>query len=840
MDERPDEGVTTASASGLLPGTRSLSYESELILNAIPGGVISLDPRGRTTLVNDAASRLLGWAPAELIGQSLHDLVHHRRPDGSDYPVDECPIQRTLVTGEIHQAETDVFWRKDGISLPVEFDSRPIMRGGALVGVLVSFRDLSDRRQSEERTRQLVREQFARAKAEFQHAQLRDILVQAPALICVTRGPRHIVDTVNEQFLRTIDHRTVAGLTIHEAFPDLPAEQIVALDTAYETGRSWTGNEVPGTQLVGSAAGDRAFNFVVQPLRDETGAVYGLMTHAVDVTEQVHARRELEQRTIELQQTTERLRLAAEAGHLGAWEWDIATGRVIWSPELERIHGLTPGRFAGTFEAYQADIHPEDRERVLNSITDSVHQRRPHVLEYRIVLPDGTLRWVEARGRLFSNARGEPHRLVGVCMDITDRKETETTLANQHRLAELMADVGMILARGDELPAVLQACVESLVRHAVAAFAQIWMLNASGDVLELGASGGQETRLDEPHSRIPVGQQRIGRIAQDRTPYLTNQVLDDETVADREWVRREEVLGFAGYPLMAGNELLGVLATFSRHPLTPLDMQALGAVAHSIAVGIQKKRHKEALRLSEQHLRVRAEELSRIAAALERSNRELDAFAYAASHDLRAPLRGIANLAQWIEEDLAAASQLKPETAEMLQLMRSRMHRMEALIEGLLEYSRAGRVHHKPEIVDVAQLVRDVIDLLAPPEGATVTLGAVLPTISTERLPLQQIFLNLINNALKHAAREDVQVSLDMQDRDRFYEFSVSDNGPGIPPEFHNRIWGIFQTLESRDKVEATGIGLALVKKLVEARGGRAWVESTVGQGATFRFLWPK
>jgi signal transduction histidine kinase len=305
-------------------------------------------------------------------------------------------------------------------------------------------------------------------------------------------------------------------------------------------------------------------------------------------------------------------------------------------------------------------------------------------------------------------------------------------------------------------------------------------------------------------------------------------------------VRREKVLGFAGYPLMAGNELLGVLATFSRHPLTPLDMQALGAVAHSVAVGIQKKRHKEALRLSELHLRGRAEELSRIAAALERSNRELDAFAYAASHDLRAPLRGIANLAQWIEEDLAATSQLKPETAEMLQLMRSRMHRMEALIEGLLEYSRAGRVHHDPEIVNVAQLVRDVIDLLAPREGATVTLGPVLPTISTERLPLEQIFLNLINNAVKHAGRDDVQVRLDMQDRDRFYEFSVSDNGPGIPPEFHNRIWGIFQTLESRDKVEATGIGLALVKKLVEARGGRAWVESTVGQGATFRFLWPK
>ncbi|PYR57392.1 MAG: hypothetical protein DMF85_13855 [Acidobacteria bacterium] len=235
-------------------------------------------------------------------------------------------------------------------------------------------------------------------------------------------------------------------------------------------------------------------------------------------------------------------------------------------------------------------------------------------------------------------------------------------------------------------------------------------------------------------------------------------------------------------------------------------------------------------------LRERAEELTRLATALERSNKELDAFAYAASHDLRAPLRGIANLAQWIEEDMHGS--LTEGTREMLALMRSRMHRMEALIDGILEYSRAGRVHHRPDKVSVGRLVRDVVDLLAP-ESATVWVQSGLPDVLTERLPLQQVFHNLIGNALKHGG-EGVQVDVRARDADAFWEFRVEDDGPGIAPEFHDRVWGIFQTLEPRDKVEGAGIGLSLVKKLVESQGGRVWIESMAGAGATFAFLWRK
>lgn len=250
-------------------------------------------------------------------------------------------------------------------------------------------------------------------------------------------------------------------------------------------------------------------------------------------------------------------------------------------------------------------------------------------------------------------------------------------------------------------------------------------------------------------------------------------------------------------------------------------------------------------KLTEGILRSRATELARLTSvltktntALEKRNQELDQFAYIVSHDLKAPLRAIANLSQWIEEDLQ--EQITGDTKHQMNLLRGRVHRMEALIEGILEYSRVGRVKTAKELVDVEVMLQNAIASLAPPPTFTITVASEMPVFTTERLLLEQVLTNLISNGIKHHNRSDGKVTISCQDEEDFYEFVVRDDGPGIAPQYHEKIFVIFQTLQARDRVENTGIGLSLVKKIVEDKGGNIFLESQVGQGAIFRFTWPK
>ena len=259
----------------------------------------------------------------------------------------------------------------------------------------------------------------------------------------------------------------------------------------------------------------------------------------------------------ELRRREQQLRESQRIAHIGSWEWDLASDRIEWSEELFRIWGLDPGE-PFSYAAYVDRLQPDDRERMQKVIAQAIETRSSYVVEHRIVLPEGTERWILGRGTVVCDEQGTAVKVRGTAQDITDRRNAE--------------------------------------ERALALF---------------------------------------------REQY------------ERERAERER-----------------------------------------------------------EELRGRAQELATLAAALERSNRELDAFAYAASHDLRAPLRGIANLAQWIEEDLQDS--LSDDTREMLALMRTRMHRMESLIEGILQYSRAGRAHEQPVSVDVCRLVRETIDLLSP------------------------------------------------------------------------------------------------------------------------------
>jgi signal transduction histidine kinase/FixJ family two-component response regulator len=233
--------------------------------------------------------------------------------------------------------------------------------------------------------------------------------------------------------------------------------------------------------------------------------------------------------------------------------------------------------------------------------------------------------------------------------------------------------------------------------------------------------------------------------------------------------------------------------------------------------------------------------LSETSGLLERRNQELDDFSHIASHDLQAPLRGISNLAQWLVSDLEG--QLPRENQHQLELIQSRVVQMTTLINGLLQYALVGRENIAPINVNLSQLIAEVVDLLAPPSHLTVRFSTDLPTIKTQALLLKQVLSNLIGNAIKyHDAIADIQgnIAIVVADEDTVWRFSVIDDGPGIAPENQQKIFGIFQTLVGRNDMKGMGIGLAVIKKIVESRGGKVAVESAIGHGSTFSFTWPK
>lgn len=221
-----------------------------------------------------------------------------------------------------------------------------------------------------------------------------------------------------------------------------------------------------------------------------------------------------------------------------------------------------------------------------------------------------------------------------------------------------------------------------------------------------------------------------------------------------------------------------------------------------------------------------------------RSNRELDQFAYITSHDLKAPLRAIANLSEWIEDDFGPS--LTDETRSNMKLLRSRVTRMQSLLNSLLEYSRAGRHSAPVTVVDVHSLLTEILQTLDPPSTFTTVIVAPMPTMLTRRQPLQQVFTHLIDNAIRHHPTKMGIIGVSVVDLGDRYEFAISDNGDGIDAQFQERIYTIFQTLKARDLQENMGAGLAIIKKIVTAEGGIIRLESTVGNGATFWFTWLK
>lgn len=245
-------------------------------------------------------------------------------------------------------------------------------------------------------------------------------------------------------------------------------------------------------------------------------------------------------------------------------------------------------------------------------------------------------------------------------------------------------------------------------------------------------------------------------------------------------------------------------------------------------VELEEKHHA----LEQAHL-----ELAKTTDELKKANADLDEFVYAASHDLKSPLRAIDSLAAFVLEDANAEHPHRSQTD--LTELRSRVKRMERLLSGLLDYSRMRRLPCDAETYQVSDVISDVVAILDIPVGFEVAASATELMASGPRAPLEMVLRNLIDNAIKHHHLDVGTIRLEAAQRGAFIQFTVSDDGPGIPEEYHERVFGMFQTLYRRDEVDTNGLGLALVKRTVEHHGGEIKIESAVGAGTTFVFTWP-
>ena len=222
---------------------------------------------------------------------------------------------------------------------------------------------------------------------------------------------------------------------------------------------------------------------------------------------------------------------------------------------------------------------------------------------------------------------------------------------------------------------------------------------------------------------------------------------------------------------------------------------------------------------------------------LESVNQELNDFAYVVSHDLKAPLRAISSLANWIATDYA--EKLEEDGKNQLGLLVTRVKRMHSLIDGILQYSRTGRVKERKVLVNLNQLLAEVVYLIAPPANIDIQVENELPSILCERTRMEQVFQNLLSNAVKFMDKQRGEIKVACAREDGYWKFSIADNGPGIEEKYFDKIFQIFQTLAPRDESENTGVGLALVKKIIEMYNGKIWVESKVGHGSKFFFTLP-
>jgi PAS domain S-box-containing protein len=782
-----------------------------------PDAIVVANQEGRIALVNSQTEKLFGYRRDELLGQNVDTLTTGRSESVAvvrrDMPMelDADPYAKSLGASEQFES---VLADRSGREFQAEITRRRIeTKDGILVMSII--REMSDRgriggplRESDDRYRR-----FAETTS--------DVIIAA--------GEDGRILFVNASVEKVFGYKPaeMIGAELTRLMPDFMTRLREIARRGAERGQKRVnrsgvelkgvrkgGKEIPVEAAFGeySSDGKRVFTSVVR-----------------DITERKRA---------------EVARNAAETHYQELFD---NANDIIYTCDLEGRFtslNLTAERLTGhkREDVLKTDfgkiVAPESLELVRQTIADRIANKTDAApYEIEIICKDGRRLPVEINARLIYE-QGRPVAIQGIARDTSERKRDERARQRLSRQAALRADISDILTSGEiTLRQSLQKCAEAIVAHLDAAFARIWLLNDKEQALELQASAGMYTRLDGTHARVPVGQYKIGLIAEEKTPSLTNDLANDTRVSDREWARREGIVSFAGYPLLIGDRLIGVIAMFAKHKLEQDMLNSLELVADKVVQGVQRRwieEQRAAFLEREQAARRLAEDASRLK----------DDFLAMISHELRAPLTAILGWAQMLR-----SGALDRASAERALLTIERNAKSQAhLVGDLLDASRitSGKLTLETRAVELMSIVEAAVDGVRPSvEAKNLRMQIVLEPwvgpFNGDQERLKQVVWNLLSNAIKFTPQGGlIEVRLERLETKAL--LIVSDTGQGIDPEYLPYVFDRFSQMDSssRRRQGGLGLGLAIVKHIVELHGGAIYAYSRgEGQGSDFMVTLP-
>jgi len=541
-----------------------------------------------------------------------------------------------------------------------------------------------------------------------------------------------------------------------------------------------------------------------------------------------------------LRESEERFRILADniPGLVYLCATDARFSMIYVNDAVEELTGYSKADFVQQRVSLTQLTHEEDRSRVAGTIEAALARRERFHVEYRARHRSGEWRWFTEDGvGVFRD--GQLLYLEGYVRDVTCDRQSEEEREERLRLDAFTARIGLLATRAGNLRAGLQRCAEEMTTHLDAALARIWTLNVRDQVLELQASAGIRTRIDGAYARIPVGRHGIGQIARDRKPHMTNAVAGADGVHDLEWAQREGLVSFAGLPLVVGEELVGVVALFSRQPLSDGAARAMKVAADAIALGIAHEQAEHGRQVLEARLQ-QAQKLE-----------SLGVLAGGIAHDFNNLLVGILGNTGLALLDLDPSSP----AYSLLEEAEKAAQRAAELAHQMLAYSGKGNfLIHSFQLDDLAVETGEAIRPNLS-RGATLEfdLAENLPAMDGDAAQVRQVIRNLLTNASDsmsdQGGRITVRTGTLVADRESLasiyqteplpegeYVFlEVIDTGCGMDEPTRLKVFDPFFTT----KVSGRGLGLAVVLGIVRAHHGVIQIESAPGRGSTVRVLFP-